>query len=70
MAPKGTYVTIDNEEDDMHGETGYVFRGPGDERPDGSTVPSGWCEVTFDPMDHHGFYTEQFRTENIKPLAC
>lgn len=68
--PKGTYVTVTEDDHECVGRNGYVYRVAGDSRPDGDEIPRGWCELVFDPTPGAPIHTELFRVEDVAIEAC
>jgi hypothetical protein len=69
MLPIHCSVRITNEDDDLHGQVGFIHTQPGDETIDGVIVPEGWYELALDPWEN-GFSTELYREENIEICGC
>ena len=75
--PREVSVTVTDESDDQHGETGFVVAVAGDEprQADMDVIPDGWVEVVFtgiDRDDRHpvldlsGFHVDLYREDDLK----
>lgn len=65
MKPEIAVRITDDEE--FEGYTAYILNTETD--TNGESIPDGWVEVVFDPMDANGYVTELFREDDLQ-LVC
>lgn len=67
---KHTAVQIDDEDHELNGLSGVVYKTRGETDSLGDRTPRGWCEVIFDPMDTAGYHRELFREADVSVCGC